>query len=173
MGERASLENIDISYQKIEKRWKYCFWENEASDVEKEYNRGNGLEKKAEEKLYEAFRISDYDKMKEVLQEIFHEIICQNIPRTSCMQIFRDLIFIVHTLCKKYDIPYDLVCGEEMNAVNYLEKLEKRSDCIDFWKKHMRSSGTAELLGRKMKSILQQSKKCCFIFRTIFGNRYL
>ena len=49
VGERASLENIDISYQKIEKRWKYCFWENEASDVEKEYNRGNGLEKKAEE----------------------------------------------------------------------------------------------------------------------------
>lgn len=35
VGERASLENIDISYQKIEKRWKYCFWENEASDVEK------------------------------------------------------------------------------------------------------------------------------------------
>ena len=52
VGERASLENIDISYQKIEKRWKYCFWENEESDVEKEYNRGNGLEKKAEEKLY-------------------------------------------------------------------------------------------------------------------------
>lgn len=169
VGERASLENIDISYQKIEKRWKYCFWENEASDVEKEYNnRGNGLEKKAEEKLYEAFRISDYDKMKEILQEIFHEIICQNIPRTSCMQIFRDLIFIVHILCKKYDIPYDLVCGEEMNAVNYLEKLEKRSDCIDFLEKTYEKLWNSRITQKEDEKYSATVKKMLFYIQNHF-----
>ena len=54
-----------------------------------------------------------------------------------------------------------------MNAINYLEKLEK-DQTVSIWKKHMRSSGT-ELLGRKMKSILQQSKKCCLYSESFSG----
>ena len=45
--------------------------ENEASDVEKNIIEGMVWKRKQKKNCMERFRISDYDKMKEVLQEIF------------------------------------------------------------------------------------------------------